>query len=141
MLPVMLRRGLPTALDALHEDFDRLLSRWWGDAGTEALGAYPVDISEDDDHVYVQAELPGFTKDQIDVTIENGVLSIQAQRQTPETKGQQHLRERRFTRVARSFTLPNTVDETKVDCKLENGVLNIKLNKREEVKPRRIEIK
>lgn len=140
MLPMIIRRG-SSPLDALHDDLDRMLARWWGDSGTEALGAYPVDITEDDDHVYVQAELPGFTKDQIEVTIENGVLSLQAQRETPEPKGQQHLRERRFTRVARSFTLPNTVDESKVDCRLENGVLNIKLNKREEVKPRRIEVK
>jgi len=141
MLPVILRRGLQTPLDALHDDFDRMLQRWWGDGGTETLGAYPVDITEDDDHVYVQAELPGFTKEQIEVTMENGVLSLQAQRETPEPKGQQHLRERRFTRVARSFTLPNTVDESKVECKLDNGVLNIKLNKREEVNPRRIEVK
>jgi HSP20 family protein len=131
--------------ELLHRDFDRMLSRHLGDGEGPAQGltaAYPVDIREDQDHVYVDAEMPGFTRDQVDVTLENGVLTLNAERKIDEQpEGQQHLNERRFTRVSRSFTLPNTVDESKVDATLVDGVLKLTLHKREEVKPRRIEIK
>lgn len=121
-----------------------MLQSWWGGEeanGEGVLGAYPVDIREDAEHLYVEAEMPGFKRDEVQVTLENGVLTIQGQRKVEETQGDSHLRERRFTRVARSFTLPNTVDESKVDAKLENGVLQLTLSKREEVKPRKIEVK
>jgi len=117
---------------------------WRGAEGrpTEALGAYPVDIREDDTNVYVEAELPGFKRDEIDVTMEQGVLTINAQRKIEEKKGEeQHLTERRFTRVSRSFRLPTPVDENKIEAHLEEGVLTLSLPKREEVKPRRIEVK
>jgi HSP20 family protein len=120
-----------------------MLSRHFGgDGGEEALvGAYPVDIREDDNNVYVDAELPGFKREQVDVTIENGILTIQAERQPDEQQGDSHLRERRYTRVARSFTLPNGVDENSVDAKLDDGVLKLTLQKSEQVKPRKIEVK
>ena len=144
MLPVRIRREMvPIARrwSWLDNDFDRLVGRWFTDLDSETSGSYPVDIREDEGHVYIDAELPGFTKDQIKVTFEKCVLSIVAERNVEEAKGHQHLTERRIGRVARSFTLPNTVDNTQIDAKLENGVLHLILNKREEVKPRRIEVK
>lgn len=122
--------------DWVRDDLDR----WFSGADTTGNGVYPVDIREDEDHVYVEAELPGFTPDQVDVTFENRVLSIVAERKPEPQKGESHLAERRFTRVARSFTIPNTVDEQKIDAKLDNGVLHLTLHKREEVKPRKIAI-
>ncbi len=146
MLPTSLRRrpvssDYESPVDAFFKD---ILGRWWTDTMAEsAVGAYPVDIREDDEHIYVDAELPGFTKDQIEVTLEKGMLHITAERKEDEAakKGQPHLTERRFTRVARSFTLPIAVDESNVDAKLSDGVLRLVLNKREEVKPRRITVK
>ncbi len=128
--------------ESLHRDFDRMLSRHLNaDGGEEALvGAYPVDIREDENNLYVDAEVPGFKRDEINVTLENGILSIQAERQPEQAEGSRHLNERRYTRVARSFTLPNTVDESNVDAKLADGVLKLTLQKKEEVKPRRIEV-
>jgi len=129
-------------LDLIQDDLGRSLRRWWTDAPTEALtGIYPVDVHEDDAHLYVEAEVPGFKREEINVTLEDGVLSIVAQRKAADKKGQSHLEERRYTRIARSFTLPQLVDENKVEAKLEDGVLHLTLNKREEVKPRRIEVK
>lgn len=130
--------------DALHRDFDRMLSRYANGDIEAPVAGYPVDIREDADSVYVEAELPGFKRDQINVTLENGVLTIEAQRTAQpddQAQGEQHLNERRFTRVSRSFSLPNTVDENSVDAKLEDGVLHLTLSKREEVKPRKIEVK
>ncbi|MCC6683063.1 MAG: Hsp20/alpha crystallin family protein [Phycisphaeraceae bacterium] len=142
MLPT-LRRTYVNPFDLLRE-FDRGLQRcgWSGDEDGYTTAAYPVDVRETDDHIVVEAELPGFSKDDIDITLEKNTLSIQATRKT-ETKpeGQEHLTERRFNRVARSFTLPVPVDENKVDAKLADGVLTLTLNKREEIKPRKIAVK
>lgn len=140
MLPALRvrRTGWDSPFDLLRA-FDRELANW----DDNVMGAYPVDIREDDNAVYVEAELPGFAKEQIDVSIENGVLTITAQRDAKtkqDEKGQTHLHERRFTQVSRSFTLPNTVDAGKVDAKLDNGVLHLKLTKRDEVKPRKITV-
>src|SRR5690606_7809254 len=97
--------------------------------------------TEEDDHITVEAELPGFKRDEISVTMEQGVLTIDAERKVEEKKGHPQLNERRWTRVTRSFRLGQAVDEGKVDAKLEDGVLTLTLPKREEVKPRRIEVK
>jgi HSP20 family protein len=129
--------------ELLHRDFDRALNNYF-EGGPTPVAGYPVDIREDDESVYVDAELPGFKRDEINVTMENGVLTIEAERKIENTgsqTGQHHLNERRFTKVSRSFSLPNTVDESNVDAKLEDGVLHLSLQKREEVKPRRIEVK
>src|SRR4029079_13544581 len=98
MLPTTVRRGFRTEspLDSIQDEFSRALSRWWGDGGDgerASTGIYPVDIREDNDHIYVEAELPGFTKDDVEVTLENGMLSILAQRKTEEKKGESHLAE------------------------------------------------
>ena len=144
MLPTRIRRASrpvwPSPFSALEDEFDRFVGRWISDDNT-TTGAYPVDIHEDENHVFVDAELPGFNKKDVGVTYENGVLSIIAERKDKDQKkGQTHLAERRYNRVARSFTLPNTVDEDKVDAKLTNGVLYLTLSKRDEVKPHRIEV-
>lgn len=146
MLPTNIRRTVNTLsntpFEAFEDEFNRALSRWWGDGIQRAsTGFYPVDIREDQDHLYVEAEMPGFKHDEVDVTIENGLLQIAAERKLEERQGESHLNERRYTRVARSFTLPKTVDENRVDARLENGVLHLTLHKREEVKPRKIEVK
>ena len=141
MLPTTRRSETP--FDLMQREFDRLLD-WpmsWRGNGGQVTAAYPVDIREDDNHVYVEAELPGFKKEEINVTMEQGILTIHAQRQQEERKGEEHLTERRFTRVSRSFRLPTPVDENNIDAHLEEGVLTLTLPKREEVKPRRIEVK
>lgn len=149
MLPMTRRSDVRNVwgdpFESLHREFDRALNRWAGDGETQPgalTAAYPVDIHEDENNIYVEAEMPGFRKDEIHVTLENGVLTIEAERKPrDEGEGSRHLNERRYTRVARSFTLPNTVDEGDVDAKLEDGILHLTLTKREEVKPRKIEVK
>ncbi|HSI33646.1 MAG TPA: Hsp20/alpha crystallin family protein, partial [Tepidisphaeraceae bacterium] len=107
------------------------------------VGPYGVDIREDNDHLYVEADLPGFKKDEVDITLENQTLSITAEKNeeaTDQPQGDWLLNERRYARFMRSFTLPPTVDDQKVDAKLADGVLKITLNKREETKPRKITV-
>ncbi|MBI1370396.1 MAG: Hsp20 family protein [Planctomycetes bacterium] len=148
MYPVLRRKGngrlaWADPFEPIQREFDSMLGRFFGDADTQTslVGAYPVDIHEDENHIYVSAELPGFKKDEVDVTLEAGVLTIRGERKSEETKGTEHLSERRFTRVQRAFTMPTSVDEAKVDAHLVDGVLKITLDKREEVKPRKIEVK
>lgn len=143
MLPT-LRRSYRNPFEELQREIDSVFNRAWGPQGNGGdwqTAAYPVDIRETDEHLVVEAELPGFTREQIDVTLEQGVLTITAERKSEEQPGQPHLRERQFTRVTRSFRLGQAVDEGKVNARLEHGVLTLTLPKREEVKPRRIEVK
>lgn len=143
-LPTKIQRVLAPyePFDGIHREFDSALSRLFGsDATTNFPGIYPVDVREDADHIYVDAELPGFTREQVDVTLENSTLTITAQREETTEKDKDYLlRERRATRYQRSFTLPPTVDDAKVSAKLDSGVLTVTLTKREEVKPRKISV-
>ncbi|MEM7624517.1 MAG: Hsp20/alpha crystallin family protein [Planctomycetota bacterium] len=142
MLPTI-RRTFDNPFQALRE-FDRVANRLW-DTVEEGVGTatFPVDIREEDDHLIVDAELPGFAKNEIDVSVEQGVLSIEAQRETAEAKtdAKVHLNERRYTHLSRRFSLPNAYDTTAVDATLADGVLTLKLAKREESKPRKVEVK
>ena len=109
------------------------------------LAPYAVDVREDADHIYVEAELPGFKKDEIDISVENQSLTIAAEHRSQKDeksadKGEWLLHERRYTRFQRSFMLPPTVDSQSVAAKLNDGVLTVTLNKREETKPRKITV-
>lgn len=146
-LPTRVARGMIDPFDSIHREFDGMLSRFLGGDGGTAPAAparwapYAVDVREDADHIYVDAELPGFSKDDIDVTLENQTLTISAERKEEKRQeGDYLLNERRYQRFQRSFMLPPTVDEQKVDAKLADGLLHITLNKREETKPRKIAV-
>ena len=118
--------------------------------GGEALaqGAWmpPVDIYETaEQDVIVKVDLPGLKRDEIKVTFENQVLSIEGQRQaTPENveggQNRAHRLERSHGPFRRSFTLPATVDAARVDASYQDGVLVVKLPRREESRPRTIAI-
>lgn len=150
-LPTRVSRGFVDPMDLIGREFDTVLNRYFGagegagNGGNRAnwMAPYGVDIREDQDHLYVEADLPGFKKDEVDITLENQTLTIAAERKfenNPEQKGDWLLNERRYARFLRSFTLPPTVDDQKVDAKLADGVLRVTLNKREETKPRKIQV-
>lgn len=146
MFPAQRRSGgMPSMWEdpfgTVEERLNRFMGRLWEDRGSGAFSGYPADVHEDDYNIYIDAELPGFKRDEIDVGFENNVLTISAERKTPLREGcQQHLTERRFTRVQRRFDLPNSVDEHNVTARLEDGVLYITLKKREESHRHKIEI-
>lgn len=141
MMP-SLHKAWDTPFDLLR-DVDRAFNGRFNIDSDDLAAKYPVDIHEDNDGLTVQAELPGFTKDQVEVSIDSGVLTIAAKRESSAPKDGEtaHLRERRFTRVRRQFTLPTTVDPSSVDASLADGVLTLRLLKKEEVKSRKIEVK
>jgi HSP20 family protein len=144
MLPVAIRRGTNwPETNWLEREFGNLMRRFWSEdlPGGQLTGAYPVDIDEDEDSIRVEAELPGFTADQVDVTVDDGTLNITAERKPEESKGKKHLSERRFVRVERSFTLPTRVNEEQAEAKLDGGVLKLRLPKAAEAKPKRVPLK
>lgn len=141
-LPIRIVRQ-SDALEAAQREFDQVFGRLFNNGQANGLAPYAVDVKESGETLVVEAELPGFTKDQVDITLENSVLTLAAERgQTVQTntQGEYLLKERRFSRFQRSFTLPPTVDEGSVNAKLENGVLTVTLNKRQEAKPRKITV-
>jgi HSP20 family protein len=111
----------------------------------DAFGAWapPVDIFEKQDHLVVRAEVPGVRKEDMDVRIENGVLTLHGERkEEKEVKEENaHLMERVYGSFTRSFSLPMTVDATKVTAHYKDGVLEVTVPKVESAKPKRIEIK
>jgi HSP20 family protein len=107
---------------------------------TQSRGwAAPVAIWQDDDHVFVEAELPGLSDGDIEVTVHNEMLYIRGERKPEE--GRRYLYNgRRYGRLEHAFTLPAAVDASGVRANLTAGVLHIALPKRQEAKPRRIAI-
>ena len=110
---------------------------------TQAQWAPLVDISEDDHEYLIKAELPGIEKDQVKVTVENGILLLAGERQSEneEKNRKYHRVERSYGSFLRSFSLPDDADGTKIKAEFKNGVLKVHLPKSEDAKPKSIEIK
>jgi HSP20 family protein len=103
----------------------------------------PVDIYETSGRdLVIKAELPDMNREDVEVTVENNTLTLKGSKNLPaDVKEEQFRRvERRYGSFVRSFTLPNTVDATKVRAEYKNGVLTVKLPFREEAKPRAINV-
>jgi HSP20 family protein len=110
---------------------------------TGAAWVPSVDIFQTGDHELVlKAELPEMTREDIDVTVENFVLTLKGEKKlsTDVKEEQFHHAERRYGAFNRSFSLPRTVDSSKVSADYRNGVLTVRLPLREEAKPRQIKV-
>ena len=103
----------------------------------------PVDIYQTSEHELVlKAELPDLSREEIDITVENFVLTLKGEKKlVGEVKEEQfHHIERSYGSFSRSFSLPRTVDASKVSADYKNGVLTVRLPLREEAKPRQIKV-
>ena len=129
--------------DRLNRAFSDAYGR--SDEGLLSSGAWlpPVDIYQNGEHELVlKAELPDMAREDIDVNIANGTLTIKGEKKlSNEVKEEQfHRVERRYGTFSRSFSLPPTVDAGRVNAEYKNGVLTVKLPMREESKPRQIKV-
>lgn len=110
----------------------------------EATRAFvpPVDIWEDEAEVLLSAELPGLAESEIEVEVEDRVLTLRGRRErvSEEEKEGRFSTERRYGAFERSFRLPVTVDVANIEASMENGVLTLKLPKKPETQPRKIPI-
>ena len=101
-----------------------------------------LDLSETADAYHVELAVPGMKAEDLNVTLENGTLTISGEvKQSSETQERNfHRIERRYGRFSRSVTLPSTVRADGIEAKLENGILYLNIPKAEEVKPRKITV-
>ncbi|MCH7472823.1 Hsp20/alpha crystallin family protein [bacterium] len=102
-----------------------------------------VDVAESDDSFVVMAELPGMKKEDISIELENNVLSLKGERrfETKEEGENYHSIERSYGSFCRSFKLPKNVEGDAISAEYKDGVLKVTLPKKEEVKPKKVEIK
>jgi HSP20 family protein len=114
-------------------------------AGTGTAGqawAPAVDIIERNDAYLVTAELPGFGTDEVEITFQDGLLTIHGERPAPGTAGEKvHRAERRYGAFRRSITLPSHVQADKIDASAQDGVLQILVPKTQEVHAKRIPVR
>jgi HSP20 family protein len=132
---------LQDRMNRLFEDAGRGIRRSEEPAST-TIWSPAVDIYETDGEIVVQAELPGMDRKDISLHLENNVLSIRGDRQfKKETKEDNYHRiERSYGGFHRSFSIPTTVDEDKIRADYKDGVLKIALPKKEQAKPKQIQI-
>lgn len=102
----------------------------------------PVDVYEDEHNITVQAEVPGVNENDLDIRLENNVLTISGERKMEDEQREEnfHRIERSYGRFVRSFALPTTVDAENVNAQFENGILRITIPKKEEARPKQIKI-
>ena len=136
----------------LMNEFDRaleypLLRQRWGLPlrTNEIVGSWnlALDVAEKGDVFTVKASLPGISPDDLNVTLEDNVLTIQGETKEDETieESNYHIRERRTGSFSRSVRFPVPVESDKVEAEFENGVLTLSIPKAEAVKPKRIAVK
>ena len=101
-----------------------------------------IDISETDNEYKIEAELPGINQKEIDVKIDNNILTIKGKKEDikEEKEKNYHLRERYYGAFQRSISLPNNIEPEKIKASFENGVLNISVPKSDKRAPKKIEI-
>ncbi len=99
------------------------------------------EITEQDGTIVLKVEMPGVTKNNVDIQIDNDQLRISGTRSDSVDEGEFLLRERPCADYEKLFTIDETIDREKVDASMDNGVLTLTLHIKEEVKPRRIEVK
>jgi len=102
-----------------------------------------VDIYERSDALVLSAELPGVRRDELDLKVEGNVLTLRGERRRDQTINDEnyHRVERSYGTFSRSFTLPSTVDSSRIEARFTDGVLEVVIPKAEDAKPKRIEVK
>jgi HSP20 family protein len=120
----------------LESEIDRLFDNALSEFSRSSTAHFPVDLYEDQNNTYVRAELPGVNRDDINVEMTDGYLSIAATRKTSATDGEA---EQSYA-FSRAVSIADDVQTDKVSAQYENGVLTVTLPKREEAKPKKIAV-
>ncbi len=131
-------------LFSMRQAMDRLIENTLSDdSSVTSEWGLPLDVVEDENDYIVKASLPGVKPDDLDITYNKGMLTIKGEvkDESDTTKGEYHLRERRYGTFSRSISLPTTVKPEDIQADFKDGILTLKLPKAEEVKPKRIAVK
>jgi HSP20 family protein len=151
-MPSLIEHDFDSIFDDFRRSFDLMMRPYFPmELRMQELGVLPIryaplDFIDEGDHYKIHVELPGFTKDNVDVQINRDGLSIRANKKVEkEDKKQNYLhRERAYSAFERTISFPEEVDPTKAEGMMKEGVLELKVPKKEpkpEVKPRKIELK
>ena len=134
-------RGFSTLQEQVNRVFNESF-RNQGDESALTTWAPPVDIYETPNELVVKADLPDVNEKEIDVRVENNLLTVRGERKFEKSVPEEnYLRvERTYGAFSRSFSLPNTVNPEAIRAEYKNGVLTVNLPKREESKPRQVEV-
>ncbi|HEX2078350.1 MAG TPA: Hsp20/alpha crystallin family protein [Longimicrobium sp.] len=136
-----------SATELFRPFFENFLETGWGGrmAGMDLLRTPSADVMETDDEIRVTVELPGMRRENIEVSMENNVLTItgekKEERREQDENDRWHLAERRYGRFTRSFVLPAEVESERIQAHFQDGVLHVAIPKSEKARPRRIEIR
>ncbi len=129
-------------------DFDTMLNNLFGTVSSGSRRTPAVDIIENENSYVIEAEVTGFSQDEIDVKVEDNILTISAgiieenskKTKDEEVKKEYLVRERKNNGISRSFSLPKDVDVEKIEGSYKNGILRLELTKKAEAKPRSIKV-
>ncbi|WP_115719100.1 Hsp20/alpha crystallin family protein [Gallaecimonas mangrovi] len=123
------------------KEMDSLFNRYFQRQNREQSGWLPaVDIDEDDNAFHLAFEVPGIAKENIEVAVHQGVLTVSGER-SREEKGQNHRSERSYGKFSRSFTLPDNIDAGSIEARFDSGMLILALPKSKQIQePKRIEV-
>ena len=143
---MLYRSQFPAPAFSLRREIDRLFDDAFGAAGARsgsATWAPAVDVREHDKSLTFEFELPGLRPEQVEITADNGVLTVRGDKQSQrsENEGRHHIVERTYGSFTRSFQLPQGMDEENIEAQFENGVLTVHVPKTALPQPRKIEIK
>ena len=136
----LFRTQMGRLIDDAFNDFLAPVNSPDEELGTDWAPA--VDILEDDDKLVFSSDMPGLDRDQVEITLENQVLTLRGERKLDrdDERNNYHRIERTYGSFSRSFKLPNNVDTAAAKATFDNGILNIELPKREDAKPKKLEI-
>ncbi len=136
-------RDMWAEMDRIQHQMQRLLGSRNGQRQLDTAIYPPLDLWEDEENLYVETELPGFELEELDIMVTgDNQLSVKGQRKPPEVEGGTwHRQERGYGHFSRMIELPEHVDPEKVSAQFKHGVLTITMPKKEESRPRRIEVK
>src|SRR5919109_5575877 len=137
-------RDMMSVRDEMNRLFNEFFGRGGSEEGTWASGAWspPVDIFETDEALVMKAELPGFSKDDIGIELKENTLVIKGERKREDDmkEGNYHRVERAYGAFQRSFLLPTTVDQERVQASYKDGILELRLPKVPAAQPKRIAV-
>ena len=141
---MLYRNSLNAPVFGLRREIDRLFEDTFGrgEGGTTFTPA--VDIRENQNELSLDVELPGLNPSDVEITAENGVLTIRGEKQTERKEGDDsryHVVERSYGSFLRSFQLPQGLDESKIEASYNNGILSIHIPKSALAQPKKIQIK
>ncbi|MGB2868076.1 MAG: Hsp20/alpha crystallin family protein [Bacteroidota bacterium] len=147
--PIRESATLPSDFFGIQREINRVFDNFFRggmqDDGTLGFSMWTpaVDIAEHENDYVVNVELPGVSKDDVKITLESNILTIRGEKkQEKESKDQSlHRVERSYGAFQRSFTLPTTVKNERIDAVFNDGILTVTLPKAEEAKPKQIEVK